>query len=163
MSIPPRPQPGLWVGVLLDLCFRFGDNGAMSDESDKTPDFNNVYSTISSPVNLELAVELLKEQFPDANVGIKTSGYNGAKTLQVASEQADFEGYATSDDINPDYFFNGGLAGDDLQVAAKVRALFQSFQNAGFRISIEAYDSANELICDLPGNKSEPTDIPEGK
>ncbi len=118
--------------------------------SSRLPDSNNVYSTISFPVDLKLAERLLKEEFPNAKVWIYTSGYNGAKTLHVDSETADFEGYPASDS-RPDYLFNGGLAGDDAEVVAKVSSIFQRFDDAGLQLTIEAYGSDNELICRLPG------------
>ena len=96
------------------------------------PDSNNVYSTISSPVDLRTAERLLKEEFPDAKIWIKT-GYNGAMTLHVKSETADFEGYPASDDRTPDHLFNGGLAGNDSAVVAKVSSLFRRFHTAGLQ------------------------------
>jgi len=119
------------------------------------PDSNNVYSTLTAPVDLELAVTILKEVFPEAHVGIYTSGYNGAKTIHVDSDDADFEGYPTSDGARSDYLFNGGVAGSDAEVIAKVRQIAERFKDAGFRMSIEAYDTRGEMICDFPENGSE--------
>lgn len=118
--------------------------------SNELPESNNVYSSIASPVNLKLAEKLLKEEFPDARVWIKTSGYNGAKSLHIRSEIADFEGYPESEVAYPSYLFNGGLAGDDSVVASRVSSLYKRFHDAGLQFSIEAYDSANGLICEFP-------------
>lgn len=119
------------------------------------PDSNNVYSTIAAPVNIALAEHVLKTQFPDAKVWTYRSGYNGATTIHVESDEADFEGYPTSDEESPDYLFNGVLAGEDSQVIAKVESILKSFENAGFTMTIEAYDAAEELICGFKTNRSE--------
>ncbi|MDA7980746.1 MAG: hypothetical protein MPJ50_18475 [Pirellulales bacterium] len=119
--------------------------------TNKPPNSNNVYSTISYPVDLKLAKRLLKEEFPDAKVWIYTSGYNGAKTLHVDSETADFEGYPEFDD-GPDYLFNGTLCRRLCRGSCKGHFHVPTFRDAGLQLSIEAYGSDNELICRLPGN-----------
>ena len=123
--------------------------------SSDLPDSNNVYSVIDSPVNVELAESVLKQEFPNAKVSIYTSGYNGAKTLHVDSDDADFEGCPMSDDRNPSYLFNGGLSGDDAKVVAKIESILRRFESAGFSMSIEAYDSEKKLIGEFTTNRSE--------
>ena len=129
--------------------------------SSELPDGNNVYSTIAAPVDVELAERVLTQEFPNAKVWIYTSGYNGAKTLHVASDSADFEGYPKSDDSNPSYLFNGGLAGNGDQILAKIESILRSFESAGFRMSIEAYDADEELLGKFRTKRSEQDEAPK--
>jgi len=123
--------------------------------SNKLPESNNVYSTIDAPVNVELAETVLKQEFPNAKVWIYKSGYNGAKTLHVDSDDADFAGYPMSDDTTPSYLLNGGLAGDDELVISKIQAILRRFESQGFTMSIEAYDSEGEAIGQFTTKRSE--------
>jgi len=120
---------------------------AMSHE---LPESNNVYSVIASPVELKLSKQLLAEEFPDAKVWIK-NGYKGAKTLHLSSETADFKGYPEHDVGKSDYLFTGALAGNNAEIICRVTSIFQRFNKAGLQLSIEAYSSNGELLCDFPG------------
>lgn len=117
----------------------------------RLPESNNVYSTLLPPVDLALAERLLKEEFPTAKIGIQVSRYDGARTLHLDSQVAELEGYPESDDPHPAYFLNGGISGDAVEVANRVKSIFHRFQNAGLQMVIEAYDGDNEVICTLPG------------
>ncbi len=68
----------------------------------------------------------------------------------MRSATADFEGYPEQDFGKSDYLFNGALAGNDAEVVARVSSVFQRFDKAGLQLSIEAYRSNGELLCDFP-------------
>ena len=122
----------------------------------RLPESSNVYSTVFPPVDLQLLKRLLREEFPNAKVWTRVSGYNGATTLHAESEAVEFEGCPAADDTNPTYLLSGGLAGSDAEVVTKVTSVFRRFENAGVQMAIEAYDSKGELICSFPRKTAVP-------
>ena len=109
-------------------------------------EYNNISSVFFAPVNLELLRELLQQEFPNAKVYIYTSGYDGAKTLYVRSDMVDFEGYPESVETEPNYLFNGYLAGSDAEVVANANHIFTLIKNRGVSVQYEVYDSSGEEI-----------------
>lgn len=106
---------------------------------------NNVYSVLSGPVDLQVLKAVLEPEFPGAEIRIRTSGYDGARTIYVRSESADFEGYAGTnvsevEKAKPDYLFNGFLAGDIEQVVLQAKQVFGRVSEAGIRVQFEVYD-----------------------
>jgi hypothetical protein len=103
---------------------------------------NNVYSVLLAPVNLIAIEAALKEEFPQAEVYIYTSGYNGAKTIHLRSDDADFEGYASADgdESESDFLFNGFLDGDADQAVSKAKSMFERLGSAGVAARYEVYD-----------------------
>jgi hypothetical protein len=111
---------------------------------------NNVYSVLLAPVNLSAIEAALQEEFPQAEVYIYTSGYNGAKTIHLRSDDADFEGYALADgdESDSDFLFNGFLDGDTDQAVSKAKSMFGRFGSAGVAAQYEVYDREGRLAFD---------------
>jgi hypothetical protein len=123
--------------------------------SSAIPDQNNIAGTIIGPVDLDVAVRVLTEEFGVGNVGVYTSGYNGAKTLHVDSETADLEGHTVTDDPGSDYLVTGALAGANADIVSCFSRLVASLKAAGVAAQFEVYDQADEMIYDSRKNGSE--------
>lgn len=112
---------------------------------------NDVFSVLSAPVKLAAVETALKAAFPDAKVYIYTSGYNGAKTIHLRSDDADFEGYPDSTDgtgEDSDYLFNGAIDGDSDAAVAKARSIFTRLTDAGMTVQYEVYDPAGKTLIE---------------
>jgi alkanesulfonate monooxygenase SsuD/methylene tetrahydromethanopterin reductase-like flavin-dependent oxidoreductase (luciferase family) len=115
---------------------------------DKT---NVVSSVLFAPVSLSKVEEALKKQFPEAKVSIYTSGYNGAMTIHLQSDDADFEGYPDSTEgsgSDSDYLFNGSIEGEPDAVVAKAQSLFARLMDAGMTVQYEVYDSTGNVLVE---------------
>ena len=79
---------------------------------------------------------------------IKRSGFDGAETLHVLSESADFESDYLDDGV--EHLFNGGVGGSLEEVVAFVRTLSESLSRSGIEHCFEVYDH-QQLVQRLPG------------
>ncbi len=117
-------------------------------------DENDIFSVLSAPVKLIPVETALKAEFPNANIRIYTSGYNGAKTTHLAGVGADVEGYPQSTDGNgedSDYFLNGAIYGESAAAVAKAQSMFARIADAGMTVQFEVYDpDGNTLIEQKP-------------
>lgn len=112
---------------------------------------NIVFSVLSAPVKLAAVVMALRAEFPDANVYIYRSGYNGAKTIHLHSDDAELEGYPDSTEgtgENSDYLFNGAIDGDSDAVVAKVQSIFTRLTDAGMTVQYEVYAPASNTLIE---------------
>jgi len=112
---------------------------------------NGVFSVLSAPVKLAVVEAALKEEFPDAEVSVYTSGYNGAKTIHLRSDSADFEGYPDSTDgtgEDSDYLFSGAINGESDVAVVKAQNFFSRLASAGMTVQYEVYDPAGKTLIE---------------
>lgn len=112
------------------------------DDRDQTYECD-VFSIMTGPIDISAVEQVLKKEFPAARVSIYTSGYSGARTIHVQSDDVDFEGYPENTDGNgadSDYFFNGAIEATVEVAVAKAQQLFSSLVEAGIRVTYEVYD-----------------------
>jgi hypothetical protein len=109
----------------------------------------NVLSVLFAPVSLSIVEDALKKEFPESKVTIYTSGYNGAKTIHLRSEDADFEGYPESTEGSGgdwDYLLNGSIGGGPDAAVAKAQRLFAQLLDSGMTVQFEVYDSTGTAL-----------------
>jgi hypothetical protein len=102
-----------------------------------TSEGNNVYGLITAPQGLQPVLRAVEQAISGGRVYIKRSGFNGAETLRIRSESADFE---TDSLGGEEHLFNGGVGGSLEEVVAFVRALSESLSRSGIEHSFEVYD-----------------------
>jgi len=103
---------------------------------------NNVYSVLVAPVNLNAIKTALIQEFPEANVYLYTSRYNGSNTIHLRYCGADFKGYAACEgnESDSDFLFNGFLDGDTDQAVSKAKSMFERLESIGLAARYEVYD-----------------------
>ncbi|WP_020471921.1 hypothetical protein [Zavarzinella formosa] len=111
-----------------------------------TPEGNNVYGHITAPQGLLPILHAVEQTVRGGQVHIKRSGFNGAETLRIRSELADFE---TDSLGGGEHLFNGGVGGSLEEVVVFVRALSESLSRAGIEHSFEVYDD-QQLVQQIP-------------
>lgn len=112
------------------------------------PEGNNVCGLITDLQGLQPVLRAVEEVVGVGQVYIKRSRFNGAETLHLRSESAEFD----SDylDVGMQHLFSGGVGGSLEEIVAFVRALSESLSRFGIEHSFEIYDD-QQLVQRLPG------------
>ena len=112
------------------------------------PEGYNVYGLITTPQGLRPILRAVEQVVGRGHAYIKRSGFDGAETLHVLSESADFESDYLDDGV--EHLFNGGVGGSLEEVVAFVRTLSESLSRSGIEHCFEVYDH-QQLVQRLPG------------
>ena len=113
------------------------------------PDRHNVFGLLECTDRIEELAQCLQVHmgFSDSEVWVKTSGFNGAKSLIVRAERADFDAYYTGDE--GELLFNGAIAGSPNAVLGIVEKLHAALKDHGFKPRFEIYNDDNLCVAEL--------------
>jgi hypothetical protein len=113
------------------------------------PEGNNVYGHLACDGRLPQLAQLLRVFLgvDEHEVSVKTSQFDGAQTLRVRTETAEFDAYLAGTDRK--FLFNGAVAGNTEQVYTFVRALHRALQDGGFQPRLEVYDDDCKCIAEF--------------
>ena len=115
-------------------------------ETAMPPAGNNVYGIITAPQGLEPVLRAVEPAVKEGRAHIYRSQFNGAETIHLGSETADFE----SDHIDGvQHLFCGGVDGSLEEVICFVRMLSESLSRSGIEHSFEVYDN-QQLVQTIP-------------
>jgi alkanesulfonate monooxygenase SsuD/methylene tetrahydromethanopterin reductase-like flavin-dependent oxidoreductase (luciferase family) len=111
------------------------------------PSSNNVYGLLSCDGRLQELAQLLRALLAatESEISIKISQFDGAQTLRVRTERAEFDAYLSGADRT--FLFNGAVAGTAEQVCLFVQRLHKALQVAGFHPRLEVYDDDEKCIA----------------
>ena len=111
------------------------------------PAGNNVYGVLKPPVKLKVVLAGATSVHQWGKAHIYVSGYDGARTIHLRSESADF-------DSNPigsgEHLFNGAVGGTPDEVIAFVKRLSEAFTERGVAHQLEVYDADRQLVAEFP-------------
>jgi hypothetical protein len=112
------------------------------------PEGNNVYGIITAPLGLEPVLRAVEHVVSEGRAYIYRSQYNGAGTLHLQSESADFNSENLDDGVQ--HLFNGGVGGSLEEVIGFVRMLSESLSRSGIEHSFEVYGDDHQLVQVIP-------------
>jgi hypothetical protein len=112
------------------------------------PEGNNVYGLIAAPQGLQPVLRAVERVVGGSRAYIKRSGCDGAETLHLRSDSADFESNHLDGGVQ--HLLSGGAGGSLEEVVAFVRALSESLSRSGIEHSFEVYDD-QQLVQRIPG------------
>jgi hypothetical protein len=107
------------------------------------PERNNVYGMITAPQGLERVLRAVEPVLTGGGAHIYRSHFNGAETLHLRSETADFESDPLEGGVQ--HLFNGGVGGSLEDVIRFVRSLSESLSRSGIEHSFEVYDGEEPM------------------
>src|SRR5262245_12026208 len=111
------------------------------------PDSYNVYGVVTAPQGLEPVLRAIEQDLIEGRAYIYRSQFNGAETLRLRSESADFDSDRLDDGVQ--HLFSGGVGGTLEDVVCFVRRLSDSFSRSGIEHVFEVYDD-QELVERIP-------------
>jgi hypothetical protein len=117
-------------------------------EETMLPEGDNVCGIISAPQGLKPVLKAVELVVGEGRAYIYRSQFNGAETLHIRSEVADFESDYLEDGVQ--HLFNGGVGGSLEEVQAFVRKLSESLSRSGIEHFFEVYDGEH-LVERIPG------------
>ena len=112
------------------------------------PEGNNVYGIITAPQGLEPVLRAVEQVVTGGRAYIYRSQFNGAETLHLRSETAEFESDHLDDGVQ--HLFSGGVGGSLEEVIHFVRGLSESLSGSEIEHSFEVYDD-QQLVQRIPG------------
>src|SRR5947209_5496900 len=102
------------------------------------PENDNVYGIFTARHSLEPVLRAIKEVVAAGRVYIYRSQFNGAETLHLESETAQFESEPLDGGV--EHLFSGGVSGSLDEVIRFVQRLSESLSLWGIEHSFEVYD-----------------------
>src|SRR5687768_17562030 len=101
------------------------------------PERNNVWGILTAPQGMEPVLHAVEHLVARGRASIRRSGYNGAETLRLSTDQVDFESTPLED--GHQHLFSGGVAGSPEDVVAFIQALSNALHKAGIEHSFDPY------------------------
>lgn len=108
------------------------------------PDSNNVYGTLTALRGLQPVSNAINAAVAGCRASIYRSQFNGAETLHVRSESAEFDSDPLKDGAK--HPFNGAVGGTPKEVADFVQTLSDALSVAGVEHSFEIHDSEQKVV-----------------
>ena len=111
------------------------------------PEHNNVYGRLECVGRIEELTELVRNHLAltASDIWLKKSHFDGAETIVIRSNNADFNAYTGKAD--GELLFNGAVAGNDQEVQKFVQELHRALKTAGFRPRFEIYGEDKNCLA----------------
>lgn len=117
-------------------------------ERDSLPDGNNVYGHVVAPKGMQPVLNAVQRFVGKDRAYIYVSGYNGASTLHISTDECDFESTPLDDGFR--HLLNGGVAGSVDEVTEFVEKLSKHLSDAQIEHGFEVYDESRNLAAEIP-------------